>query len=226
MANNSLSRQILSLVMPINCLGCAVESDWICPQCLQELRLQRVELCFCGKAGENGLCDKHRRELGLDGLTTLFSYAKPIARELIHHIKYRGHTDAVGFLAGQYQKKVLARLPRGDWMVTAVPLSKERRRTRDFNQSELIARRLAQPLFDYAELLVKKRETEPQVKLKRAKRQTNLTRAFAVRPAIEVPEQVILVDDVITTGSTLKEATKVLRRAGVQKVWALTVAHG
>lgn len=212
--------------MPICCLGCGQESDWICSPCRRDLLTQREELCFCGKAGSDGLCAKHKEQLKLDGLTTLFSYAAPAARELIHQIKYRGHTDAVNFLARYYQKKVLARLPRGEWAVAAVPLSKERRRTRGFNQSKLIAKKLAEPVYDYCELLTKKRDTKPQVKLRRAERQKNLTKAFAIKPGIEIPEQVILVDDVITTGSTLKEAVKVLRKAGAVKVWALTVAHG
>ncbi len=212
--------------MPIECLGCGAESDWICADCRRALHPQREELCFCGKAGEDGLCDKHREKLGLNGLTTLFSYAEPAIRELIHQIKYRGHTDAVTFFAQKYQKKVLARLPRGDWVVTAVPLSKERQRKRGFNQSLLIGKKLTEPVYEYVELLIKKRETKPQVKLNKTKREKNLLRSFAVKTRIEMPEQVILVDDVITSGSTLKEATKVLRKAGVQKIWALTIAHG
>ncbi|MDP3992686.1 MAG: ComF family protein [bacterium] len=226
MSKNLLGRGLLSLIMPIECLGCGLESDWICRDCRRSIRAQREELCFCGKVATDGLCAKHREKLGLDGLTTLFSYAEPSIRELIHQVKYRGHTDAVTFFAWQYQKKVLARLPRGDWVVTAVPLSKERQRKRGFNQSALFAKKLTEPVYDYVELLIKKRETKPQVKLNKTKRQKNLLRSFAIKPRIEVPEQVILVDDVVTTGSTLKEATKVLRKAGVQQIWALTIAHG
>lgn len=226
MATNYLGRNILSLIMPIECLGCREESDWICPSCRRALQPQREELCFCGKVGEDGLCDKHREKLGLDGLTTLFSYAEPSIRELIHQVKYRGHTDAVSFFAQKYQKKVLARLPRGDWVMTAVPLSKERQRGRGFNQSAMLAKKLTEPVYEYAELLIKKRETKPQVKLNKTQRQKNLLRSFTVKPGVEMPEQVILVDDVITSGSTLKEAAKVLRKAGVQRVWGLTIAHG
>ena len=223
---NDWGRNILALIMPIACLGCGVESDWICPDCRRNLRFHREGLCFCGKAGENGLRPKHQEKLGLDGLTTLFSYAEPAARELIAQIKYRGHVDAIGFLARYYQRKVLARLPRGDWVVAAVPLSRERRKKRGFNQSELIARKLAEPVYEYRELLVKKRDTKAQVKLNKTECEKNLRRAFGIKPDLEVPEQAILVDDVVTTGSTLKEAAKVLRKAGVQKIWGLTIAHG
>lgn len=226
MSKNSWGRSILSLIMPIECLGCGEESDWICANCRRALRPQREELCFCGKVGEDGLCPKHQEKLGLDGLTTLFSYAEPSIRELIHQLKYRGHTDAVTFFAQKYQKKVLARLPRGEWLVTAVPLSTQRQRERGFNQSAILAKKLSEPVYDYAELLIKKRETKPQVKLNKTQRQKNLLRSFAMKKGAEVPEQVIIVDDVITSGSTLKEAAKVLRKAGVQKIWALTIAHG
>lgn len=216
----------MALLMPIECLGCKTESDWICPNCRRGLELRNESLCFCGKSGDNGLCAKHQRELGLDGLTTLFSYTEPAVKELISQIKYRGHIDGVNFLARYYQKKVLARLPRGEWTVTAVPLSKERFQARGFNQSELLAKQLTEPLYSYSELLIKRRETKPQAKLNKKLRERNLLRSFIINKGLEIPGQVILVDDVVTTGSTLKEATKVLRKAGVQEVWGLTIAHG
>ncbi|MEK9167260.1 MAG: phosphoribosyltransferase family protein [Patescibacteria group bacterium] len=223
---NGLKRELMALLMPIECLGCKAESDWICAGCLRDLQLHREDLCFCGKVGVDGLCNKHRDKLGLDGLTTLFSYTEPSIRELIHQIKYRGHTDAVTFFAQKYQKKVLARLPRGEWVVTTVPLSRGHQRQRGFNQSTLLARKLTEPVYDYVDLLIKKWETKPQVKLNKTQREKNLVRSFAFKSRCVVPEQVVLVDDVVTTGSTLKEAAKVLRKAGVQKVWGLTIAHG
>ncbi|MCR4277390.1 MAG: ComF family protein [Candidatus Berkelbacteria bacterium] len=147
-------------------------------------------------------------------------------KELIHQIKYRGHTDGVVFIAQHYQKKILARLPRGEWTVTAVPLSKERQMKRGFNQSALIAKKLTEPVYEYMELLIKKRETKPQVKLTKKIREKNLLRSFTIKRGVEIPNQVILVDDVITTGSTLKETARILRKAGVKKVWVLTIAHG
>lgn len=223
---NGLGRDLMALLMPIECLGCKAESDWICPNCRRGLNLQNEDLCFCGKPGENGICAKHQRELGLDGLTTLFSYTEPAVKELISQIKYRGHIDGVNFLTRYYQKKVLALLPRGEWVVTAVPLSKERYQTRGFNQSELFAKKLTAPLYSYVELLKKKRDTRPQAKLNKSHREKNLLRTFAVIKGLELPENVILVDDVVTTGSTLREAVKVLRKAGIQRIWALTIAHG
>jgi len=226
MAKANLARLVWSAILPINCLSCGEESDWLCDDCRGDLLAQRSELCFCGQAAENGLCDKHRQELGLDGLTTLWRYSDRGARELIHAIKYRGHTDAIGWLAATYRRKVLAGLPRGDWTVTAVPLARNRLRQRGFNQAELIGRQMTASLYDYESLLLRRRDTQPQVKLKRSERQKNMVRAFAINPRVTVPEQVILVDDVITTGSTLAACAQALRKAGVQRIWALTIAHG
>ncbi len=226
MADSSWRRGVLALLLPINCLSCGRESDWICPDCRRNLQFHREELCFCGKHATNGLCAKHRAILGLDGLSTLFSYDELAIRELIHQIKYRRHTDGITFIARHYSRKILARLPRGEWIVTAVPLSRERQRKRGFNQSRLLAKKIAEPAYEYADLLVKRRETKPQVKLNKTEREKNVRRAFAVKAGAVIPEQVILVDDVVTTGSTLKEAAAVLRKTGVQKIWALTVAHG
>ncbi len=226
MTASDFRRSLLSLLMPIECLGCGTEVDWICPNCRQELPLHRQELCFCGKSSKDGLCDQHRARLGLDCLTTLFSYSKQPIRKLIAQIKYRGYTDGVNFLARHYQKKTLVRLPRGEWIVTFIPLSRTRQRQRGFNQSKLLAQKLTSPLYDCIELLVKKRETIPQVKLTKQLRKKNLLRSLAIKPGVAIPEQVILVDDVVTTGSTLKEAARVLRKAGVKQIWGLTLAHG
>ena len=138
MAKTSVWRQVWSAILPINCVGCGQESDWICPSCQQRLRHQNSERCFCGKVAADGLCDRHRAELRLDGLTTLWPYAEPAARELVHALKYRGHIDVATWLGQNYSRTVLHQLPRGEWMVTAVPLARERQQQRGFNQAELL----------------------------------------------------------------------------------------
>ena len=109
--------------------------------------------------------------------------------------------------------------------ITFVPMSRKRRRERGFNQAELLARRLGQliqaPVFS---ALLKTKETEPQEALSRAERLKNLQGAFAARGRARC-ERVLLVDDVYTTGATVRECAQALKAGGYEHVYVLTVAR-
>ena len=113
-------------------------------------------------------------------------------------------------------------------LVMPVPLHPSRLRSREFNQALLLADRLAARLgltLSF-EQLVRVRATRPQTELDRKERARNVRRAFAVQnPAGLVSERVLLVDDVLTTGATVNECAKVLRRAEVESVTVLTLAR-
>jgi ComF family protein len=113
-------------------------------------------------------------------------------------------------------------------MIIPVPLSPARLRNREYNQSLLLADRVSQarniPLsYDN---LVRTRETAPQTELSRAVRLKNLRRAFAVRRPQDITgKRVLVVDDVFTTGTTVNECAKVLRKAGAADVYVCTLAR-
>jgi ComF family protein len=156
-------------------------------------------------------------------------------RELIHLLKYNGVRPAA---------RVLGRMLAEAWpmlessfasetvLVVPVPLFKGKRRQRGFNQSELIAG-AALKLYSAngrlqlaPGLLLRIRDTHSQIGLTSHQRRENLRGAFAVARAQEVTgREVLLVDDVYTTGTTASECAKVLRRAGAAKVWVATVAR-
>jgi ComF family protein len=149
-----------------------------------------------------------------------------LLEQAIHLYKYRKQPS----LAGPLTELMLVwrdRLPPCD-LVLAVPLHPKRLRMREFNQALLladrVAKRLALPLsLDH---LVRVRATLPQTKLDRKERAGNVRRAFAVQRQPElVDRRVLLVDDVMTTGATVNECAKVLRRAGVTSVVVLTLAR-
>ncbi len=119
---------------------------------------------------------------------------------------------------------------RAKLLLVAVPLHRSRRRSRGFNQAELIARaalkRLPHELELASAVLIRQRDTVSQVGLSREERIENMRGAFRVGDAARVKgRQVIVVDDVMTTGTTLSECARVLKRAGAEKVWAATVAR-
>jgi ComF family protein len=154
-----------------------------------------------------------------------FRYAFPLDR-LESRFKFRGDL-AVGALLSALWLRAVTRDPLPEAIVP-VPLSRERLRERGFNQAlELarpIARALKRPLLP--RLLIRTRHTLAQSSLRRKERLRNVQGAFALAPGRKPPPHLALFDDVLTTGATLRECAKVLRRAGATtiEVWAIARA--
>ena len=115
-------------------------------------------------------------------------------------------------------------------MVVPVPLHARKLRQRGFNQSELIARDAikteAVGMVLHSRVLERRRETQSQIGLTRHQRRENIRGAFAVtRPEEIAGREILLVDDVFTTGTTVSECARVLRRAGASKIFVATVAR-
>lgn len=156
-------------------------------------------------------------------------------RELIHLLKY-DHVRPAANVLGRMLAEVIANLQIsfGDahLLVVPVPLHANKMRQRGFNQADLIARAAmklepaGQHLTLEAGILERQRETQSQIGLTRHQRRENMRGAFRVaRPSQVENREILLVDDVFTTGTTVSECARVLRRAGATKVWVATVAR-
>jgi ComF family protein len=153
-------------------------------------------------------------------------------RETVHLLKYSRVLPAADFLGGRLST-TFAQLPPLDgesWLVVPVPLHTRKLRQRGFNQSDLIARAALKRHLVAADLntkcLIRQRETVPQAGLTRHQRRENIRGAFAVPDANAVRgRDILLIDDVFTTGTTISECARVLRRAGATTVYASTVAR-
>jgi ComF family protein len=146
-------------------------------------------------------------------------------QDAIRLFKYHGKV-ALADALGDLMWAALRQPPDVD-LIMPVPLHPSRLREREFNQSLLLAdrlnRRLRLPLSHTN--LVRLRRTEPQTELSRAERLKNLRKAFAVlRPGEVADKRVLLVDDVMTTGTTVNECAKALRKAGAADVYVGTLA--
>jgi ComF family protein len=155
-------------------------------------------------------------------------------RELVHLLKYNGVRPAASVLGRMLAEAVAGLEPSFEQdrvLVIPVPLYKGKRHQRGFNQAELVAR-AALKLLACARLqlrtdiLRRERDTHSQIGLTSHQRRENLRGAFAVSRAAAVDgREVLLVDDVYTTGTTVSECAKVLRRVGAAQVWVATVAR-
>jgi len=158
-----------------------------------------------------------------------------VLRDLVHVLKFQGVRPAAAVL-GRMLAETIAHLeqamPVGLLAVVPVPLYKRKEAQRGFNQAELIARaalkQLSRPKrFELCTgVLLRRRETGSQIGLTRHERRVNLRGAFAVsEPTRILNRDIILIDDVYTTGTTASECARVLLRAGAARVWVTTVAR-
>jgi ComF family protein len=160
------------------------------------------------------------------GCVVPWLYEFPVSH-LVQALKYEGalaHARVLGTLLASEAARLQ---PGGDALVVPVPLHPRRLQQRGYNQSHeiarIVARRLRWPLVDGA--LRRTRDTASQVGLSRTQREQNLRGAFAVEPARVEGRRVVLLDDVLTTGSTAHAAASALRAAGAARVDLLAVAR-
>ena len=236
-----LTQPLVEVFFPRSCLHCgdAVEySDFqfLCRVCSRELFLSKPPICstcgypFFGMLAGPRVCP-HCVELDplFEQGKTLF-LAKGPARSIIHVLKYQS-----GFYVLEDVKVMIAKVPHykeyfDGAILIPVPLHPTKERERGFNQSLVIAKSLneATEAKDLQNLLVRTMYTQTQTRLSRAARHQNVKNAFALASdAVVIPNQTyILVDDVITTGSTLNACAAVLREAGANQVKVATLGHG
>ncbi|MGN0158769.1 MAG: ComF family protein [Brotaphodocola sp.] len=158
----------------------------------------------------------------------LFNYNEA-AKKSMAAIKYRNKREYLDFYAEvmAYRFSHIIKNWHPDVLIP-IPVHPSRRRKRGFNQAEELAERLSKKLEIPIEssLLVRRRKTAPQRELNPRQRLENLRQAFAVNPSIVVPESVVLIDDIYTTGSTIEACTRVLKAAGVREVHFLVICIG
>ena len=230
----------LDAIFPPRCGGCGRFSKRVfCLNCQRRAVALRAPFCLrCGHpfdplACSSDLCaDCHKHPSPLSIARAAWIFGGP-PREAIHRLKY-----ARKWALGARLAPFLAQILENDQQLRAfhptllapVPLHKARHRARGFNQSEILATELSKLCaLPVAPILMRVRATPPQVGLDATQRQLNVRDAFAVSgaPASQTLEnqRVLLIDDVFTTGATLRECARALRKNGASQVGALTLAR-
>ncbi|PIT91028.1 hypothetical protein COU17_02540 [Candidatus Kaiserbacteria bacterium CG10_big_fil_rev_8_21_14_0_10_49_17] len=166
-----------------------------------------------------------------DGITSLLSYRDPLIRKAIWMLKYRDSSAAARALAACLESFFLEELADiaifddVEVFFVPIPLTPKRLRKRGYNQVERVLREMNGE-YRVERVLKKVRETKPQTRLERSERLVNLNGAFAViNPEIISGKHIFLIDDVTTTGSTLREARKTLTDAGARQVTCIALAR-
>jgi ComF family protein len=229
---------LLDTLFPISCLSCNREGLWLCKQCLSEIQLLDFQLCpDCEEylTEKGSLCPDCRRSgrCSFDSLIVASSYENPVVKKLVHNLKYRFVAGISDSLASLLISALLKNdLPIPDFIVP-VPLHPRRLRWRGFNQSLLLAEKISEdfspPLrIAVTDILKRKKCNRPQMEIKNYhERLMNIQNNFFL--AEDSPDlknkTVLLVDDIATTGATLKECAKVLKNGGARKVFAIVIAR-
>lgn len=232
-------RAVLDLVYPRRCAVCGEEPDplhhYLCWNCRCRIRLIQPPLCeICGRTeteGENCLCTHCRRQRPYFDRARAAAHYGALMRDLVPAFKYRqalwlrhdlGMLLRAG-LAAHYRDTQLD-------AVTFVPLFHARQRSRTFNQAQLLAAELARrgPVnLPLVKTLKRGRNTPSQTHLTAADRIVNVKGVFKARfPRRISGRNLLLVDDVMTTGATVNECARVLKQAGAAGVYVLTLCHG
>ena len=154
---------------------------------------------------------------------------QPVVADAIYQFKYHDRRIYSRFFAREMVKSYRSIIQKWDInLIVPIPISKNRRRKRGYNQAELLAveisRRAGIPVKK--NLLVRSKKTVPQKMLKDAERQNNLKKAFKIGQNDVKLSTIIIIDDIYTTGSTVNEMADILNRVGIDKIYVLTLAIG
>ena len=236
-----MGRLASHLLLPVRCASCdrPLHGDpvpFFCRRCWATMKPLKGPACpRCGRPfhspsslthSPDHLCGDCRLDPpAFSRAWSSWAYEPPLT-EAIRLFKYHGKVALAAHL-GDLMEPIPSDWPDID-LLMPVPLFPERLREREFNQSLLLADRLNRRLrvtLSY-DNLVRDRATSPQTELPRSARLQNLRHAFAAARPLEVEgRRVLLIDDVYTTGTTLNECAKTLRKAGASEVYAWTLAR-
>ena len=220
-------KTILDLLFPIQCLGCGKEGNFICYSCFKKLPLNTK------KSKNNLLIASYYKNLLIKQLIHKYKYdfikdlAKPLGLLMVKKLQSQ---EVRPQKVGTFSKKVP--LFRSDLCLVPIPLHQKRLKWRGFNQAELLAQEISKktniPVIN--NLLIRIKHTLPQMKIQDAKqRKKNMNQAFALNPNFNnnlENKNIILIDDISTTGATMKECAKALKPLKPKNILGLVIAKG
>ncbi len=202
-----LKNLLLDIFFPKRCIGCKKEGQYICKECeifLSEINFAEASPC--------------------QNIMSVWEY-EGIIEKAILKIKYDGCYDIIQELVEKAFEKIEINLSENA-VIAFVPMYKKKEKQRGFNQAEIIARKIGEKTNrKVVPLLTKMKDNRSQTDLNPTERIENVKGAFEVKCVKASPRQVLLVDDVYTTGATMNECMRALKRAGIKNVLGFTLCR-
>ena len=228
-------RAFLDLLFPPRCTTCRrISSEIICPECLKSIAWIKPPVCSqCGRplpTDRNQRCFFCQKEdFCFDRARSIGLY-EGVLKSAIHHLKFK-KKQALALPLGAIMAEKLDTAERGAGIILYPPLHLKKLKKRGFNHMELITQTVSKlsGLPFYHGGLSRVVDTRPQFGLSRKERLSNISGAFIMEPALTgqvAGKNILLLDDILTTGATLNELSKLLKAAGANKVYALTLTRG
>lgn len=209
---------LLELIYPSRCPACRTAVDMHGAWCAR---------CLPGPLPLRAVSVRERQLVYLDACWIIFPYDGAV-KQLLHRLKFHNARQTAVYFEWLLTHRVnWSKLVKAD-LIQPVPLNANRLASRGFNQTELLFRPWADKNgLSWVDGLVRIRDTAPQWRLPQTERKKNIKGAFGVtRPEWVTGKQIIVVDDIFTTGFTLNECAKTLKQAGAKAVYGLALAGG
>ena len=224
-----MGQVVVDLFFPQQCVGCGRRGSFLCSDCQRKLPRLQPPLCpKCGRPQVSGIiCPSCRqRQTEIDGIRSPFRFDGTV-RQAIYELKYH-NLRAISPRLAELLADYLQVNPLPGEFIVPVPLHSGRLRERGYNQSSLLARELGKliklPVLE--DCLIRVKEAQAQVKTTSVvERRNNVLDAFACRDGKINGRQIILIDDVCTSGATLESCATALKSKGATSVWGLTLAR-
>lgn len=221
---------IIDLVFPKKCFGCGHTGNYFCSTCVTKLTNSK-QLCIeCLRPSVDGFThDGCAKQSSINGFISVFTYSGAIKKSLIS-LKYKFAFDIANELSGlliKHIQNLLFIFPK-EVIIVPIPLYKNRQNWRGFNQSSLFAKKLAANFkWNYDDtIIVRNVDHTPQAKLHKFERLKNVKNVYEISKKTDVlGKNIIVFDDVVTTGATFREVGKLLKSCGAKTVWGIAVAH-
>ena len=213
---------VLDTLFPVSCLSCGQEGTFICVDCKMLLKTLEHQRCIvCQKPTPFGLTHPGCLTAhGADGLVSFYDYRDKKMSKIIIAGKYNfipSSYEILGeIIAHKLRTGFTSLLQASNYQLTPIPLHSSRKRWRGFNQAEVLCQKISKELsMSLADSLIRHKATRTQKDLKKEARLKNVAETFKLKKNADVHgKNIILVDDVTTTGATLQEAAKLLKRSG------------
>lgn len=230
----NISDNFLNFIFPQTCRGCTkplnIDENFLCQDCIEKLTFLPKNICSCCEKESSADYCQICNENGFyfDRAISVFHFDR-LLKKIIHELKYDEMDSVAKFLVEiSYDFLSSMDIFKNIDLICPVPLHRVKKRIRGYNQAERISYHLSKKnnIEHIPDLVLRKRFTKSQTKLNRIERAKNVSQAFCINKRKDVSnKQILIVDDVFTTGATMNSISKVLKEYNVGKVFALTIAR-